>query len=358
MGQIENPTDNHLHDTLDAILRQVPSITRIEAVSGHAAGAMDVDLIATVITSDSRQYRLAVEFSSQGHPRQLREAINRLLRYGHQHGNEIVPVVAAPYVSAEGAALCSQEKVGYCDFSGNCRLSFGGIFVERTGSPNRFPRAASAPDLYAPKSERVLRVLLRKPAEIWKVVPLAEAARVSVGTVSTVRSLLLNHEWARETGTGIALARPEKLLQDWAAIWVRRRVRIHRFITLSGVNEVECQLAGYARGTTHSFALTGAAAAWRHAPMVRYQRVQAYWNGDIEKLAYATGLRPAEAGFNVQIIEPRDEGIFFDLADFDSVPAVSPVQTFLDLQQEPARGAEAAAFLWDTVLFPDHAARQ
>ena len=65
----------------------------------------------------------------------------------------------------------------------------------------------------------------------------------------------------------------------------------------------------------------------------------------------------AEAGANVQVFEPRDEGVFLGKEELDGVPVVSPLQLFLDLQRDPARGEEAAEHLWTTQLFPAPAAR-
>jgi hypothetical protein len=98
-------------------------------------------------------------------------------------------------------------------------------------------------------------------------------------------------------------------------------------------------------------------AASRHAPWVQYQRTQAYWTGDIAALASAAGLKPADSGANVQFIAPRDAGVFTGATERDGVLVVSPLQTFLDLHRELARGAEAAEVLWNTVLFPTHAAQ-
>ena len=91
---------------------------------------------------------------------------------------------------------------------------------------------------------------------------------------------------------------------------------------------------------------------------MRYPRTQAYWAGDAAALAGAAGLKPADSGANVQLIVPRDAGVFTGATEHDGVLVVSPLQTYLDLHREPARGAEAAEVLWSTVLFPTHATQQ
>ena len=323
----------------------------------------EVDLLVTVTLNNSTRHELAVEFKSQGHPRQLREALNQILRYRHQGQTlnaHLVPVVAAPFITEEGAAVCREENINFCDIAGNCRLNFGGVFIERAGRRNVIARANAMPDLYAPRSERILRVLLENPLQSWKVAPLAKAAEVSLGTVSTARKLLLEREWARETDDGFTILRADKLLQDWAGAWVRRRMTVRSYISLDGVNTTESRLANAAHATTPGgkFAITGMSAAWRHAQWVRYERVQAYWDGDLDALARTAKLKPADSGANVQLLTPRDAGVFYGVIGMSGVPVVSKIQTYLDLKREPVRGTEAAEFLWNTVLFPGHATKQ
>jgi hypothetical protein len=362
MAQAENKLLAQARETLERILREVPGVTKfewdIDERSDQKELASQADLVVAVNNAkDHRQDTIVVEVKNQGHPRQLHEAVNRLLRYTHRSRRKDYPVVAAPYITEEGAAVCKKENVGYYDLAGNCRLVFGHYYIERVGNPNpvRKNQVTATPSLYAPKSERVLRVLFADKDKAWKVVSLGENARVSLGTVSTVRTILLDREWAKETASGIQLTHPERLLADWATVWARRRERPKTYFTLTPLADAERQMADFARQQKRPFALTGTAGALRVAPMTKYVRTQAYWDGDPAELAQGVGLKPADAGANVHILAPRDEGVFFDQEEFDGVPIVAPLQLYLDLQREPARGEEAAEHLWRTKLFPGNA---
>lgn len=344
-------------DVLKGILETIPAVTLNWDIYQHSDRKDLVPMIDfTVGVQNSalgREDRLAIEVKSRGHPRDLREGINSLFRFQHRAKQSDNLVIAAPFITAEGAALCEEEKVGYFDFAGNCRLQFGGYFIERVGRPNRFRQAASTtPDLFAPKSERVLRVLFQE-RHPWKVQPLAEKADVSVGTVSTVRTLLLQREWARDADTGIQLTQPQRLLKEWAVVWARRRENVQTYFTMLSLAEAELKLAEFAHSRQRPFALTGAAGAWRRAPMTRYHRMRAYWDGDPAELAQAIGMKAADTGGNVQILAPRDEGVFFARQEIDGVSVVSDLQIYLDLKRDPSRGEEAAEHLWSTILFPD-----
>lgn len=360
MTQTENAFPSRARATLDRILREVPGVTKLEWDLDQRSDQKELASLADLTVGVSTNHRLdtlVVEFKEQGHPRQLRDAVNQLLRYRHRSRRNDYPVVAAPFITQDGAAVCKEENVGYFDLAGNCRLAFGTYYIERTGNPNpaRKNQVTATPGLYAPKSERVLRVLFADKERAWKVVSLGENARVSLGTVSMVRTVLLEREWAKDTADGIQLTHPDKLLADWAAVWGRRRERPKTYFTLTPLADTERQMADFARQHNRPFALTGTAGAWRLAPMVRYNRTQAYWQGDPAELAQGLGLRTAEAGANVQIMAPRDEGVFFNQEEFDGIPVVAPLQLYLDLQREPARGEEAADHLWRTKLFPGDA---
>src|ERR1700678_4292646 len=139
MIQTENELLPKARETLERILRGVPVVVGLDWDLDQRSDQKDMaqraDLTVGVRTAH-RLDTLAVELKNPGHPRQLREAVNQLLRYcRHSHRNDY-PVVAAPYITEDGAAICKDESVGYYDLAGNCRLAFGDFFIERTGNPN------------------------------------------------------------------------------------------------------------------------------------------------------------------------------------------------------------------------------
>jgi len=158
---------------------------------------------------------LILEVKTNGEPRFAREAVNQLLRYCKAFPNAY-GVFLAPYVSPRAAEVCAREGIGYMDLSGNCRLCFDNIYVEREGRPNKFAEKRDLRTLYSPRATRVLRVLLNKPDKLWKVTDLAKEADVSLGLTSNVKKLLANREWIREEKNGFALERPIALLAEWS----------------------------------------------------------------------------------------------------------------------------------------------
>src|SRR5665213_650565 len=340
---------------LGQILANIP---KLKVEWDRTAGQVPVDVARLVdftleITYDSRVYHIVGEFKAHGFPQQLTLAIDQLLRYRHKAGrvNDDL-MVAAPYISPEGAQLCRDDNVSYFDLAGNCRIAMGLLYIERTGIPNPFQKNVMAvPSLYGMRGERILRTLLNEPKKAWKVVPLALQTGVSAGTVSIVRKLLIERDWAKDTPVGILLTQPQKLLRDWAQIWGRRAVRPFAYFSRLGTQETEQKLAEFKKTQNRNLALTGAAGAWRYAPMTRYQRTQVYWDGEPEELVLALDLKKTDSGANVHILTPRDRGVFDFMEVVEGVPVVCPVQLYLDLLRDPARGEEAAEPLWQTRLF-------
>jgi len=92
--------------------------------------------ISSKDTHDSRVHHVAGEFKAHGFPQQLTLAINQLLRYRHKAGrvnDELM--VAAPYISPEGAQLCRDDNVSYFDLAGS---TFRSILHTRRWSPTRY----------------------------------------------------------------------------------------------------------------------------------------------------------------------------------------------------------------------------
>jgi hypothetical protein len=242
--------------------------------------------------------------------------------------------------------------IGYADFVGNCRLVLGSLFIVREGRPNPFVNRRRLRSLYAPKAERILRVLLGDPERSWRDRPLSREARVSVGLVSNTRRLLADREWVMERSDGFLLMQPERLLVDWASNYRTDRARSCEFYSLSDIGEVERGLASACRKLGLNYALTSFSAAARYAPSVRYQKATAYVTGPLDEIARSLQLKQVDSGATVSLLAPHDEGVYYRSVEIDGTRVVSPVQAYLELKGTRARGEEAADFLLETEIQP------
>lgn len=329
-------------------LQGVPElkVTRIETPRNQRGERPD---LVIWIAGPSVRRLLIIEMKARGEPRQAREAVNQLLRLRQQY-EDGYGVFLAPYVSLRAAEICKAEDVGYLDLSGNCRLSFDGIFIEREGKPNKFAEKRDLGTLYSPKATRVLRVLLSEPGRCWKVTEVAETADVSLGLVSNVKKLLGDREWLREEKPGFALSRPSELLTEWSENYSFRQNEARDYYSLKSPANLEPALAEICAERDIQYALTLFSAAARMAPAVRYQRSFAYVEGPVENIAPTLGLKEVTSGANVTLLYPYDTGVFFDARDFDGIRTVSPIQAYLDLVTFRGRGEEAAATILKEVI--------
>ncbi|HSB71933.1 MAG TPA: type IV toxin-antitoxin system AbiEi family antitoxin [Candidatus Methylomirabilis sp.] len=256
----------------------------------------------------------------------------------------------APYISQQSAQICTENGIGYVDLAGNCRLSFGRVYVEREGRPNPIPQRRDLRSLYSTRTTRVLRVLLLDPKKTWKLQPLAREAGVSLGQVYNVKKLLADREWIRTEKQGLRLVDPGPLLTEWSQNYSYRRNAARDFFSLDAPPDIESKLATACRDGGIQYALTGFSAAARLAPMVRYQRVMAYVNGDPDGVVKTLGLKEVPSGANVALLSPYDDGVFYGAADVNGIQIVSSVQAYLDLIGFRGRGEEAATFLLEQVI--------
>ena len=118
------------------------------------------------------------------------------------------------------------------------------------------------------------------------------------------------------------------------------------------MNGFERAIAGKGQEGEPLGTLTAFSAAARLAPAVRYQGVWAYVREPMEVVAGKLGWKRVPSGSNVNLIEPYDEGVLMDSQDRDGVQMVSPLQAYLDLRGNVARGEEAAEALLREVLKP------
>lgn len=335
-------------EALRELLGRVPAITVLSVDQQVAAAGEGIDILVH-LEAGGRRRTLACEVKANGQPRHVRAALHQLRSYIAWQAQDAIPVLVAPYLSPNAQSLCRDEGIGFLDLEGNAHLAFDGVFIERQVANKPDSERRELKSLFTPKSAQVLRVLLRDPNRIWRVVELAEAAAVSVGHVSNVRSGLLDREWAEVLEDGLRLSKPDALLDEWAAAYAAPTgKRISFYTTLHG-----SALEDAARQALHAGIEDGAAvfasysAAQWLAPYARTGTHYFYADAKgLERLRSVLNLSSASKGQNVVVTLPKDGGLFRDTVEpAHGAVCTSPVQTYLDLIVSGERGAEAADHL-------------
>ena len=338
----------HAADALTALLKQVPAIKTKDIKLDASGPDPGIDMVAEINVSGNR-HTLVFQCNYNSQPRHVRMALLQLREYASRLGKGTTPILMAPYLSPEGQALCRESEVGFLDLAGNARIVFNGVFIERIVGNKPPAVRRELRSIFKPKAAQVLRVMLRNPRRTWRVTELADAADVSLGHVSNVRTALLDREWARVSPEGLSLSEPDKILDAWRGAYEPpegRRVRF--YTTLHGSMFEEASLKALQATDNGGQAILGSfsAARWL-APYARVS-TQYFYADDtgLDRLQALLKLSSASKGENVIITVPKDHGIFRDITEpAPGVFCTSVVQTYLDLTTAGERGQEAADHL-------------
>lgn len=320
-------------------------LPRFEVRGQRGAPAKAWDLSAVVRSGRSTVGHLLLEFKSVGEPRYLAQAITRLVLAARKTPRSYA-VVVAPYIGPEGRRLCREAGVGYFDLTGNAFLSFDGVYVERQSAGRPARAKARLRRLFSLRSSRILRVLLEHRDVDWTLSRLASEASVSLRTAHLVVHALDEKAFVERRRAAIRLVKPAALLDLWAENYRVDEHRRQSFYTfIRNPKELGRRLAEEVARLRGRAALTLHAGAALVAPFVRSAELHAYVSADVEKLVEKLDLRRVDAGANVHLLEPRDEGVFYATQTIERIPVVCNTQLYLDLANYPARGREQAAEL-------------
>jgi hypothetical protein len=206
-------------------------------------------------------------------------------------------------------------------------------------------------NIFAPKSSRVLRVLLVNSGRDWDERELASEAGVSSGLVHYVCATLIElGSVARDRRNRIVLVDPVRLLRRWASYY--QYDRANKFLDYYTFEKEVDQFLGRLPAVDMRYAVSGLAGAWLVAPYVRPVDVHLYIPSEktATVLVGKLELNPTPRGGNVKFVVPYDEGVFYGAHEVKGVKVVSNVQLYVDLYNFPARGEEAASQLLEVLL--------
>jgi DNA-binding transcriptional ArsR family regulator len=239
-------------------------------------------------------------------------------------------MVVAPWLSRRTRALLAEQGIGYLDLTGNAllRVSRPAVMIRTTGADeDPDPPRREGTSLRGVAAGRVVRLLADvKPP--YTATAMARAAGVSIAQVSRLLAAL-DREALVERG-----ARGRVDGADWAGL-LRRRAehyqlfrsnRSQGYVSSRGPRDVLDRLAE-APGLYR--ALTGSFAAAERAPIAAPSLLTAYVD-DMEPVAQALGLLPADRGADVVLLRPHDMVVLERTEQVDGMAVVAPSQLALD----------------------------
>lgn len=283
----------------------------------------------------------AVEVKRELAGRQIEDVLAQLRQV---QGN---PLVAAPFLSPTLRNMLADRGISYADATGNLRLVADrpGIVLERQGATkDPWPADDTLQSLRGRAAGRAVRALIDFPTP-YGVRDLAKRASVPLGSLSRTLALLDREGLVTRGVHGNVVDLDwEQALRRWTRDYeFARSNRLAYYLEPRGLSAVEQKLAD----AKWPYAVTGASAAQRFAPIAPARQIAVYVE-DVIRSAEALRLRPSEAGANVVLAEPYDPVVFERTKTRDRLSVVAASQLAADLLtgpgREPSEGIEL--LLW------------
>jgi hypothetical protein len=253
-------------------------------------------------------------------------------------------LVAAPYLSRGVREMIEAQGASYADQTGNVRLVLDepGLFIATSGAEsNPWPEKRRF-TLRGAKAGRVVCALALEMTPVG-VRKLAAVAGTDPGYVSRLLGMLDREAIVDRTAHG----RVERV--DWRKLLLRwseqapldSRAAGSTWLAPRGLKNLWDGL----RDAVFPYLITGSAAAAGIAPVAPTRLVSVYVE-DPEVAAKALGLREADVGANVVLLQPEDGSLFDRADDRDGLRIAKLPVVVADLLFGPGRSpAEAEALM-------------
>ncbi len=263
-------------------------------------------------------------------------------------------LVMAPHVRVEQGTVLQRHAIDYIDLAGNVHLDAPGTFVHVEGKRPAERQARARARLTMGWVRTVMALLIRPELAIGTYRPLAGAADVALGTVTTCLNDLQARGFLRETAKGRVFTNRADLVALWVPAYgeaLRPKLHDRHFQMREGdmrarwgrLDEVLT-----ARGVR--WALTGADAAAIGADFLRAAETEIYVAaGAFEDREILTALpaQPALRSGNLRVLDPPGP-LAFPAPDDERHPPRAPL--LLAYAELRLRGTEQANEAADMIL--------
>lgn len=342
----------------DLAIREIPE--RLAALLNASASEIDlapVEDVPSFGTWDPNlllqvdEFTFAVEYKSSSRAEQVGSAL-RVIESASELAS-VIPLLVVPFMGDVGRRLCKEAEIAWMDLSGNAWIHRPGVHISVEGKENRFKKRGRPANLFAPKSSRLVRLLLMKPEKRYWQQELAKRADVHRSHVSRVVGRLLDSGFVERAEDGSVKVRdPGLLLDAWSEAYEIREHRVREgHMASRSSEEALSRLAEAFDRADVEYGATGLPAGWLYTRHAGYRLVTVYIERRVQRsVLEQAGWRDEERGANVWLLEADDIGVFHGVRMVDGVRCVHPVQAYVDLQCLPERAGEMAAVLRREVL--------
>jgi len=314
-----------------------------------ADGAIDLrDPRGTYVT-------LAVEAKRSFDPRAVEQLSGGLSSVIRSLASNIPILAVSPWMSARSRELLAKDGINFIDQTGNAllKLENPALYISAVGAarnPQPVPRGQAR--VRGPKAARLIRLLI-DVGPPYGVSEIAAVTGLTQGYVSRLLDALDQDALVERTRRGrVQDVDMPGLLRRWAESYdVLKSNDASTFLAPGGASDALSQLAELSGPP--SLAVTGSFAAVRLAPVAAPALLIAYCN-EIEALAKALGLLPADEGANVVLLGAFDPVVWERGTEDVGLRYVAPSQAAVDCLtgtgRMPAEGEALIAWMAENEL--------
>lgn len=335
---------------VDLVRSRLPAGWEARFEVGVGPPVRDFDAVLQLIAPDGERATVVITAKRLLETRDVALAIKRLRRVASTLPDdaEVVPILAARYLSPSTRARIAETGVGYVDATGNMLVTADrpALFIADRGADRDPWRGPGRPrgSLKGPPAARVVRALVDF-APPYTVPELSERAGASTGaTYRAVEVLEQEGLVERQRYGQISDVRWRKLLERWSADYgFASSNTVATYLEPRGLAALTDRLASL---PDLDYVVTGSLAAERVAAYAA-ARLATIYVRDPRAAVEALDLRPADTGANVALAT-TDYDVVFDRADtIDGLRVAALSQVAVDLLTGPGRNPSEATALLD-----------
>ncbi len=319
------------------ILRDIPGL---DVGIGHPVGR-GAD---AVIWGAGTQTPISVEVKTRVNAANVHQLIHRA------RGTSLPLVVIARDMTEGARTALAEEGIGTIDGLGNVRLELPGLLVRLDGAARR-PRSKTRATLSG-KSSLVAQAMLLDTARSWHVAEMAEYAGVSPALAHRVLQRLVDLEIVASQGAGPSkqrrLVEPSALFDLWVEEHHDRSRRHPTFMLAAAAEDLAATVCRRLESAGVSYALTGAAAIARIAPVLTSVPVVEVWLeavADPSAVSAEISAEEVTSGPNVVLQQERDDIPLAYRTRRHGAWFANVCRLYFDARRNPQRGQEQADHL-------------
>ena len=333
-----------------------PAQIRLSNGSKTMWSCSERDDIVEVIWHGRRQ-QYSFEYKAKSNPQAVEQAMLQAQCYAAESG--LPPLVIVPFMSEKLLRTIEQRGMSGIDLSGNGVILAPDFTIWRSGQPNRYQETRRIQNIYRGSSSLFVRCFLLRGEYLslnelreyalerldLNNTPVSNAAKLTKSTASKVVAELEQEMIIRKDGRRLVINDAGLLLSELSANY-RPTLDTPRLTgkTLISASQVWQRLEEMRQNGRLRYGATGLGSAAKYGTLSGPDKLSLYVS-NLEAVAELIELQPTRVFPNIELIEEKDDLVYFDARRRDREVWASPVQTWIELAAAGPREREAAQVL-------------